>query len=252
MSAVSPEYLRERLASLAKLRALSTARPRVAVARLYGVQEATPEQIYLWPDLAADPNHLISKIVPSWLGDGTVIDYSAMQDNDLGRLPGAVLHERIMSDTKIIAQVKAALVDRAPPESISGAPLATCMTSDGSLDIDGATLDGSDRVVVPGQEVEAALSIRSSVQMPDPNVLRTIAIEARVVSPEGFSALKFNPIGQSQFGNERTKYGITDFFVQNFATNFPAPKGLGDARIEIRCNVNQDEAVTSWDFKVAQ
>jgi pimeloyl-ACP methyl ester carboxylesterase len=248
---VSNEELTSRLDSLVKLRALS-ARSQNASARLYGVKEETPEQIYLAPEQDADPDHLIRKIVPSWLGDGTVMDYSAMRDNDLGRLPGAILHERIMSDPQIFDQIRIALGHRGPPDVIAGAPLARCATSNGDLEIDGATIEGRERLNSPEQEVSLDFYVRSSSDMQDPSVLRSIAIEGLVVSPNGNSPIRFDPQGQPQFDKEQTKDGPLDFYTQKFSANFRAPRLPGDAKIEVRCRPQQRDSIASWDFRVAE
>ena len=251
MSSLPPDFLKARLEALSRLRALTAGKSPIAVAHMYGVKEETPEQIYLSNEANIDQDHLIKKTVTSWLGDGTVLDYSAMMDNDLGRLPGAILHERIMSDPRIIEQVKAALVERAPPENISAAPLATCSTSEGPLEIDGATLNGSERVLVPEQELSMTLSVRTSKPIQNLPVLRTLEVDGLMVSSGASAAVKFDPVDQPRFDRERAEGGgVIDFYTQKFAATFHAPTEIGDAKIEFRCDGKQKEAVASWDFKV--
>jgi hypothetical protein len=202
---------------------------------MYGVKEETPEQIYLSNEANIDQDHLIKKTVTSWLGDGTVLDYSAMMDND----------------PRIIEQVKAALVERAPPENISAAPLATCSTSEGPLEIDGATLNGSERVLVPEQELSMTLSVRTSKPIQNLPVLRTLEVDGLMVSSGASAAVKFDPVDQPRFDRERAEGGgVIDFYTQKFAATFHAPTEIGDAKIEFRCDGKQKEAVASWDFKV--
>jgi pimeloyl-ACP methyl ester carboxylesterase len=251
MNSLPETYLKARLDSLSRLRALTAEKSPIAVAHMYGAKEETSEQIYLSKDPNVDPNRLIRRTVKSWMGDGTVLDYSAMLDNDLGRLPGAVMHERIMSDPKIFEQVKAALAERAPPENISGAPLANCVTSDGPLEIDGATFGGSERVLAPDQETSVTLSVRSSKPMQNPLVLRSLEVDGLIVSAGMSAALRFDPVDQPQFDKERAdRGGPIDFYTQKFVATFRAPNAIGDAKIEFRCDAKQRDAVALWDFKV--
>jgi pimeloyl-ACP methyl ester carboxylesterase len=251
MRSLPVAYLEARLDSLSRLRALTAERSPIAVAHMYGVKEETSEQVYLANDPNADPDHLIRMAVKSWMGDGTVLDYSAMLDNDLGRLPGAVMHERIMSDPKIFEEVKAALAEHLPPENISGAPLANCVTSEGPLEIDGATFNGSERVFAPDEEVTVTLSVRSSKPMQNPLVLRSLKMEGLVVSSGMSTAVRFDPVDQPQFDKERAdRGGPIVFYAQKFVLTFRAPKAFGDAKVEFRCDGKQKDAVALWDFKV--
>jgi hypothetical protein len=88
--------------------------------------------------------------------------------------------------------------------------------------------------------------------MQDPSVLRSIAIEGLVVSPDGTSPIRFDPQGQPQFDKEQTKDGPLDFYTQKFSASFRAPGHAGDAKIEVRCRPQQREPIASWDFRVAE
>jgi pimeloyl-ACP methyl ester carboxylesterase len=248
---VPGEVLTKRLESLVKLREISKASQN-ASARLYGIKEETPEQIYLAPEQDADPDHLIRKTIPSWLGDGTVMDYSAMRDNDLGRLPGARLHERIMSDPRIFDQIRSALGHRGPPDVIAGAPLAKCVTSNGDLEIDGATIDGSERINFPEQDMSVVFYVRSSAALQDPLVLRSMPIEGLVISSDGEAPVRLDPQGQPEFDKEQTKDGPLDFYTQKFSASLRAPRHLGDAKIVVHCRPQQRDIIASWDFRVAE
>lgn len=252
MRSLSPEFLKSRLDPLVKLRAITMGASPIPVAHMYGTKQETPEQIYLSAEANPDPNHLIKKKEVSWLGDGTVIDYSAKLNNDLGRLPGGVQHDKMMSDPRIIEQIKEVLADRAPPDRINGAPLATCMTLDGPLELDGATLRGAERVVTPGEDVQLSLTVRSSVQLQNPSVLGSLTANGLVVSPAGTHDIEFNPVDGPIYGDERATDGTqTYFYAQKFVAMFKAPQS-SEAKVEFRCNTNQTEAVASWDFRVAQ
>lgn len=246
------ELLAARQRSLMDLRKATSGNSPITVAHMYGAQKQTPEQIYLSADQTPNPDRLIKRKQVSWLGDGTVMDYSAKLSNDLGRLPGAIQHERIMSDADIIKQIKEALAERRPPSKISSKPLGACATSDLPVEIDGAAVDGSERVVSPGQEMKVGLTVRSSRPPQNTSILRTIKTDVVMIAGGERAQIKFEPVDEPQYDNEPAEGGgRVYFYSQNFAANFKAPGTTGDMWLEFRCKEDQKDPIASWDFKVA-
>lgn len=244
------ENLESKLQSARNLQAIVNSQPRIYVARLHGVQQKTPEKVYLSSEDHAE--RIIRKTVSSWLGDGTVMDYSAMPENELARLPGSSSHERIMSDESVISQILKSLDERRPREKISGT-VVQCMTSAGNkLEIDGATVEGVERLVSPGQEMSIELTIRSSAQLPHPASLQGTLLDGRVVSPQAHPDLSFEPVGQTEFDNERTREGVIYFHAARFTAKFSAPITPGPTAVEVRCAPDQNKAIAAWDFRVAE
>jgi len=248
---VAPAVLNIRLENAQRLRDILSRQPSIPIARMYGIHEDTAEQVYLADGANAGSDHVIQKLVSSWQGDGTVMDYSATYENDLLRLPGGVAHEQIMSDARIIRQITGALRGNVPPKQIAGT-LANCQISDGRiLDIDGATLSGEERIVDPGQEVMVSFSIRTSSPLREPTDLLSVSIQGKLVTASGTTELTFAPIGTPRYEAERTNDGPDNFYVAKFSASFPAPAGSGDAVVEARCLPERD-AMAIWNFKVAQ
>jgi len=248
--------LAHQLDAVVRLRVILEGPPKVPVVRLFGFQQQTPEQVYFSAEPNANPDRLITKMLYSWLGDGTVMAYSALGNLNAGRLPGLIPHDRIMSDSRVIEQLQQLLLFNAmPPENIAGTPVATCRASDGSkVEIDGATIAGLERLVAPGEEVVVSLSVRTSTTNQPPEVLRRLQPRGTVVGPtvSNQQELTFLPVGDIEFDKERTENGLIDFHTAKFEGAFAAPAIAGDARIDVSCEPGQAKTLTTWDFKVAQ
>jgi pimeloyl-ACP methyl ester carboxylesterase len=236
--------LEQQLSNARRLRTILDMPAKVPTIRLFGLQQETPEQIYLSAAPNSDPKRLINKLPTSWLGDGTVMAYSALGNLDTGRLPGIIPHDHIMSDIEIIKQLQRLLLLRTPvpPRKISGTPVATCNTSEGATyEIDGLSVDGKERLVAPGENVSLSLSVRMSSPIQQPESLRNIELRGQLEAnnPTG-TEIRFSPVGDVQFDRERSETGVVDFYSLKFNSFFVAPPSSGDARVRIRCYIGSE------------
>lgn len=253
-SEVSEGELARKLDGVKKLRAALKVEAKIRAARMYGVQQDTPEQVYLSGDPRANPDQLITKTNSSWLGDGTVMDYSAMIEDDLWRLPGTTSHENIMSDGRVIEQIQGALLNnRRPRQQITAEPLAVCETTDGiKIEIDGATLEGQDRIFSPGEAASLTLWVRSSKVANDPAQLGRLTFRSAMVAKAETKSIDFGRASEPEPDTERTPSGgVNAFHKMSFRATFDAPDAIGDAKIELGCGV-PNPAISVWNFTVAQ
>jgi len=246
--------LRRQLEIVSRVRTILEDPSPVSVVRLFGVQQRTPEQVYFSPAANADPDRLITKTLYSWLGDGTVMAYSALGNMSAGRLPGLIPHDRIMSDARVIEQLQQLLLfSPVPPEKIFGVPVATCTASDGArVELDGAAISARERLVSPGELVVVSLSLRTSTPNQSPEVLRRLQPRASLGGAlDSLQELTFVPVGEVEFDKERTDSGVIDFFTARFEGTFSAPSVNGDATLEVSCGPKSTHPLITWNFKVA-